>query len=65
MNKTHAPIEKESSLIHCKSCRGLLVKDMKTDEMDGNASFLMKCPHCKKDVVVTIKISKHPSVEIN
>jgi len=65
MNQKTTQVQKETSLIHCTKCKGPLVKNVKTEEMDGSASFVMKCPHCGNECAVTITISKHPSVEIN
>jgi len=65
MDKKQTQVQTEASLIHCTKCRGPLVKNVKTEEMDGNASFAMKCPHCGNECVITITISKHPSVEIS
>ncbi len=38
----------------CPFCRGVLFKDFKFDDRNGAATFLMRCPHCQKDVEIVI-----------
>lgn len=52
------------SLLNCKYCRGVLLKDIHTHTMEGNVQFRLRCPHCQKDSKVQIEIDKSPTVEL-
>lgn len=37
---------------NCPYCRGVLFRDFKIGEGLNKGSFLMRCPHCQKDVPI-------------
>jgi len=44
-----------NNLAHCPFCRGVILKDLKVDLEAQKTSFLVRCPHCKKDISVTLQ----------
>ena len=44
--------KKEDGVANCPFCRGVIFRDLKIDEVTGRASFVMRCPHCQKDVEI-------------
>lgn len=39
---------------NCPFCRGVIFKDFKVHQETREASFLMRCPHCQKDIRVIV-----------
>ena len=47
---------KEHGIIHCPYCRGVIFRDYKRDADKDEVSLRSRCPHCKKNVTIFIKI---------
>lgn len=41
-------------LANCPNCRGVLFKEISIEAATGEVSFIMRCPHCQKNIIVTI-----------
>lgn len=50
--------EKPNHIVHCSSCRGVILKNAKIDKEKCNAEFLMRCPHCQRAAEIFIDIDK-------
>ncbi|MDE2001167.1 MAG: hypothetical protein KGI60_01205 [Patescibacteria group bacterium] len=48
-----------SKIANCPHCRGVLFKNFTIDAATGEVSFIMRCPHCQKNIVVTINDEVH------
>ncbi|MBU6142273.1 hypothetical protein KGO95_04170 [Patescibacteria group bacterium] len=46
-------------IANCPHCRGVLFKDFTIDVAVGEVSFIMRCPHCQKNILVTINNDVH------
>ncbi|OGY62379.1 MAG: hypothetical protein A2745_02180 [Candidatus Harrisonbacteria bacterium RIFCSPHIGHO2_01_FULL_44_13] len=46
--------KKQNGTANCPFCRGVLFRDLKVNKETGSVSFTMRCPHCQKDVPVTL-----------
>ena len=46
--------KKSDGIANCPHCRGVVFRDVKIERDDYKASLLMRCPHCQKEVAVTI-----------
>ena len=45
---------KNDKVGNCPFCRGVIFKDFKVNKEKGETSFLMRCPHCQKDIRVMV-----------
>ena len=41
-------------IANCPNCRGVLFKEINIEAATGEVSFIMLCPHCQKNIIVTI-----------
>ena len=66
MYKSYKKYDKENPLIHCKSCRGVLlvIENIKWSSI-GNILFKLRCPHCKKDWNIRITGEKVNVIELS
>ena len=46
--------KKKDGVGNCPFCRGVILKDFKFNKESGATSFLMRCPHCQKNIRVEI-----------
>lgn len=51
-SKKYVSRKDDKVLANCPFCRGVIFRDFKIDEDLHKWSFLMRCPHCRKDVPV-------------
>ncbi len=49
------------AITHCIGCRGIVIKDIEAFGLEGEISFLIRCPHCSRNCKV--KISAHKEVK--
>lgn len=48
-------VGKEGGTINCPYCRGIILRDSLIHDGDGDViSFLMRCPHCQRNIFVKI-----------
>ena len=55
----NAYYKKTDGVGHCPLCRGVVFKDLKKvfiDKENGDVSFIMRCPHCQKEVFVMLDV---------
>lgn len=50
----HVSKQGNMKLANCPNCRGVLFKEIEIDSSMGEVSFIMRCPHCQKNIIVTI-----------
>ncbi len=51
-------------IVHCPHCRGVVLRNYKKDYITNEISFKTRCPHCKKDVTVFIKLKNGAVIQI-
>ncbi|MFY9461696.1 MAG: hypothetical protein WAP51_00645 [Candidatus Sungiibacteriota bacterium] len=49
---------REKGMGNCPFCRGVILRDFLIDKTTGKTSFTMRCPHCRKDVKISIEVDK-------
>ena len=47
-------VYKSGEIVHCPSCRGVVLRDLKFDPKQNTVSFMMRCAHCSHYIAVTI-----------
>lgn len=47
-------INLKDELVHCPFCRGVILKDFKIDPDTKDISFVLRCPHCKNNIIIKI-----------
>lgn len=52
--RKHLSKRGKMQIANCPYCRGVLFKDFNIDVATGEVSFIMRCPHCQKNIIVTI-----------
>lgn len=52
--KKHISKKGSMKIANCPSCRGVLFKEFNIEVAVGEVSFIMRCPHCQKNIIVTI-----------
>jgi len=52
------------AIIHCNSCRGIVIKDIEASGLEGEISFLVRCPHCFKDCKININAYKEVKISL-
>lgn len=66
MYHSYKKYNKQSPIIHCKSCRGVLLRIQDIVVSNGGVVlFDMRCPHCKKNWSVTITIDTPPIIKLS
>jgi hypothetical protein len=56
--------DKKQILVHCNKCRGVLLKNLDAQHMEGSLSFLIRCPHCTKDCRLNVEVGKQPIITV-
>lgn len=44
----------DGAIVHCPSCRGVVIKSLEPNEGSMGISFVTQCQHCKKLLLVKI-----------
>lgn len=58
-NKKHISKRGSMKIANCPNCRGVLFKEFNFESSIGEVSFIMRCPHCQKNIIVTINRDIH------
>lgn len=65
MKNNELKIEKNhinQPILHCKSCRGIVIKNIEARGLEGDISFLIRCPHCAQDCKILISAKKEVKI---